>query len=151
MRKILVVLGLLVFLGCDNGNSNDRNPYLRETAFTFEVNLNLPLYNSLTTIGNAIYIDNPNVGVRGIFVINAGIGVGNNTFLAWEASCPNHTPNSCSTMALVGGTSCTCSCEDYEYTLFTGQLLTEPQGEERVYGLLNYQTRVNGNIITIFN
>jgi nitrite reductase/ring-hydroxylating ferredoxin subunit len=151
MRKIFLVLGLFIFISCDNNSSGDRNPFLRETSFSFDINLNLPLYSGLTTIGNAVYINNPNVGVRGIFVINAGIGIGNNSYLAWEASCPNHTPNSCSTMTLVGGTNCICSCEDYEYTLFTGQLLTEPNGEGNVYGLLNYQTRVNGNIITVFN
>ncbi|XLS28821.1 hypothetical protein ACJD0Z_16685 [Flavobacteriaceae bacterium M23B6Z8] len=151
MRKFLLVLGILALLSCDNGGSGDRNPFLREASFTFEINLNLPLYSGLTTIGNAVYINNPNVGTRGIFVINAGAGIGNNGYLAWEASCPNHNPNSCSTMTLKGGTNCICACEEYEYTLFTGQLLSDPIGEGRVYGLLNYQTRVNGNIITVFN
>lgn len=151
MRKILLLAGLLIVLACDNNGNGNRNPFLQEVSFSFEMNLNLPQFSPLTTIGNAIYISNPNVGIRGIFVINAGIGVGNNTFLAWEASCPNQTPNSCSTMELVGGTNVICPCDNYEYTLFTGQLLTEPEGEERVFGLLNYQTRVNGNVITVFN
>ncbi|WP_340067134.1 hypothetical protein [Ascidiimonas aurantiaca] len=151
MKKILWVLGLAIVLSCDNGGGGDRNPFLREIAFSFEINLNLPLYSGLTTIGNAVYIGNTGVGSRGIFVINAGSGLGNNGYLAWEASCPNHTPNNCSTMTIEGGTNCVCSCEGYEYTLFTGQLLSEPVSEERTFGLLNYQTRVNGNIITVFN
>ena len=151
MKKILWLLGLAIVLSCDNGGGGNRNPFLREVAFSFEIDLNLPLYSGLTTIGNAIYIGNTGVGIRGIFVINAGSGIGNNNYLAWEANCPNQTPNNCSTMTITGGTNCVCPCDNYEYTLFTGQLLSEPVGEERTFGLLNYQTRVNGNIITVFN
>ncbi len=138
----------LLFIACSGDSSSDRNPFLQEIGFRFEINLNLPLYNSLNTIGNAVYIGNSGVGTRGIFVINTGLG--NNPFFAWEASCPNHAPNNCSTMTIDGGTNCVCACEDYEYSLFNGQLLSEPQAE-RTYGLLNYRTTIVGDIVTISN
>ncbi|NER14567.1 hypothetical protein GWK08_14020 [Leptobacterium flavescens] len=146
MKKFLMVFVLAAVLSC-SGDSTDRNPFLREVNFSFEVNLNLPLYSSLNTTGNAVYIGNQGVGIRGVFVINTGFG----NFLAWEASCPNQAPSGCSTMNIQGGTMAVCPCDDFEYSLFNGQLLTETPGNERRFGLLNYRTRVNDNIVIISN
>ena len=133
-------------VSCDN-SSTHRNPYLREANFTFEVNLNLPLYGSLNTPGNAIYIDNSNVGLRGVIVFNAGFG----SFFAWEASCPNHIPNQCSTMIIEGGVTCKCSCEGYTYSLSNGVPLSDPVEDKKLYGLLNYRVDVQGNVLFISN
>ncbi|GGW46526.1 Rieske (2Fe-2S) protein [Arenibacter certesii] len=145
MKPILALLILGVFLSCDKNNS-DRNPYLQEISFRFPLNLNLPLYSPLTNTGNAVYIGNTAVGTRGVFVINTGF----NSFLAWEASCPNHAPNNCSTMNLKGQTV-TCSCEGYEYNLFTGQLMNRPDDGKRYHDLLFYQATYSGNTVIISN
>jgi len=86
------------------------------------------------------------VGTRGVFIINAGF----NQFRAFEASCPNHAPNSCSTMTLDGQVA-TCACEDYQYSLFTGQQLSRPEDGNRYYDMLEYRATFNGNIVTISN
>lgn len=145
MKKWLSALILFISIGCSN-TDGERNPFLGEQGFSFDINLNLPLYAQLTNDGGAIYIGS-NTGIRGIFVINSGFG----NFLAWEASCPNHTPNSCSTMALFGGTNVRCSCENFEYSLFNGALLNPPDNGSRVYPLLNYRVTRNGNNLRVFN
>ncbi|MEJ2162734.1 MAG: hypothetical protein P8X60_05275, partial [Robiginitalea sp.] len=123
-----------------------RNPYLRELSFRFEINLNLPLYSPLTTIGNPVYIGNTGVGIRGDYVMNTGFDI----FRAFEASCPNHAPNTCST-TINEGQNARCACEDYEYSLFTGQQLNRPDDDNRYYDMLEYRANLSGNTVLISN
>ena len=145
MKYLLSCLLMVSLLSCDNDRT-DRNPFLQETNFRFDINLNLPLYSPLTNPGSAIYIDAQGVGTRGVFVINSG----NGQFLAWEASCPNHVPNNCSTMEL-SAPIVTCSCENYSYNLFNGQQQNRPDDGNRYYDLLFYQTSFSGNTVVISN
>jgi nitrite reductase/ring-hydroxylating ferredoxin subunit len=145
MRLAYFFLATLVFLACSN-DGGDRNPYLPEIGFRFDINLNLPLYSPLTNTGNAVFIGTQGVGVRGVFVMNTGF----NVYRAFEASCPNHPPSSCSTMELNGQTAL-CNCDEYEYSLFTGQLISEPEGGNRFYNMLEYRASQNGNVVVISN
>ncbi len=138
MRFFSFMLIFSLLLSCESERT-ERNPYLNEIGFRFDLNLNLPLYSPLTTIGNAIYVGNNAAGIRGIFVIQSSI----DQFRAFEASCPNHAPSTCSTMVLNGQTV-TCSCEDYSYLLFTGGM-QNPPSDKRFYNLLEYRTSFNGS------
>jgi nitrite reductase/ring-hydroxylating ferredoxin subunit len=149
MRSYLVLLLLVLVFACDT-NTTNRNPFLQEFSFRFDINTNLPLYSALTNEGSAIYIGNEQAGTRGIFVIKTLASL--NGYRAFEASCPNHLPNNCSTMTLDNSrNSVTCSCEDYNYTLFTGQLLNAPDDGSRFYNMLEYRVNASGNIISITN
>ncbi len=145
MKRISGLLFLLFLFACENNGTN-RNPYLQEINFRFDANLNLPLYSPLTNTGSAVLVTTDGVGTQGIFIINAGF----NQFRAFEASCPNHAPNNCSTMTLNGQVA-TCSCEDYEYSLFTGQMLNRPDDGNRYYDMLEYRTSYGGNSVTVTN
>ena len=145
MRAFYVLLFLMLSLSCDSDPVN-RNPFLQEVSFRFELNLNLPLYNNLNNIANPVYVGNASVGIRGAFVIRSGP----DTFLAFEASCPNQIPSSCSTMTLEG-VNVVCPCDDFEYNLLTGQLLNRPDDGERYYDLLFYQAVLVGNSVIISN
>lgn len=145
MIRNLSILYLLIFISCSNDGTN-RNPYLLEVNFRFDANLNLPTYNPLTNIGSAVFVPNEGVGTKGVFIINTGF----DQFRAFEASCPNHAPNECSTMTLDGQTV-TCSCENYEYSLFTGQLLERPEDGKRYYDMLEYRASLSGNSVVVSN
>ncbi len=145
MKLRLSLIILMLCLACDNDPTN-RNPFLQEVSFRFDLNLNLPLYNNLNNIGNPVYVGNDAVGTRGAFVMKTGL----DTYLAFEASCPNHAPNNCSTMTL-DGQNVVCSCEDFTYSLFTGQQLNRPDDGERYYDLLFYRTSQSGSSVVIFN
>ncbi|WP_422349282.1 Rieske (2Fe-2S) protein [Flagellimonas sp.] len=145
MKYIWGCLLLFFLISCESDSTN-RNPYLQEVNFRFDLNLNLPLYNDLNNIGNPVYVGNNGVGTRGAFVMRTGL----DTFFAFEASCPNHTPNSCSTMT-IDGQNVTCSCEDFTYSLFTGQQLNRPDDGTRYYDLLFYRATQSGNVVTISN
>ena len=149
MNKILGLILLVLVFACDT-NSTTRNPYLQEFGFRFDINTNLPLYSSLTNEGSAIYIDGNQAGTRGIFVIKTQAAFAG--YRAFEASCPNHTPNNCSTMTLDNSqNTVTCSCEEYNYSLFTGQLLNAPEGGAKYYNMLEYRVSASGNIVSITN
>ncbi len=145
MRHFWVVLTLCLMISCSKDRAT-RNPYLQEIGFRFDVNLNLPLYSPLTNPGNAIFISSQGVGTKGVFVINTGF----NVFRAFEASCPNHAPNDCSTMAL-DGQNALCACEEYEYSLFTGQQLNRPDDGQRYFDMLEYTASSSGNVVSISN
>ncbi len=145
MLRVLTISLLLSLFSCEN-DRGDRNPYLQEIGFRFDMNLNLPLYSPLTNLGNAVFIDNARVGIRGAFVMQSSI----DQYRVFEASCPNHVPNDCSTMILNGQTA-TCSCEGYEYSLFTGQLINRPDDGNRYYDMLEYRATQSGNVVVISN
>ncbi len=145
MKHFLVPALLSIVFSCSSDRTN-RNPYLQEVGFAFELNLGLPLYSNLNSIGNPIYVGNTGVGTRGIFVMKSGL----DSFYAFEASCPNHVPNDCSTMEL-DGQNVVCSCEGYAYSLFTGQQLDRPDDGGRYYDLLFYRATLRGNSVIVSN
>ena len=144
-RPLILLFTVVLLLCCDNDNPR-RNPYLQEIGFRFEINLNLPLYSPLTTVGNPVFIGNEGVGIRGVYVMNTGFDI----FRAFEASCPNHAPNSCSTMTNVGQNA-QCACEDFEYSLFTGQQLNRPDDEVQYFDMLEYRASLTGSTVLISN
>ncbi len=146
MKYLPYLFILTLFLGCSK-DSVERNPFLPDVSFRFDLNLNLPLYNDLNNIGNPIYVGNNGVGIRGVFVMRIGSG---DQFVAWEANCPNHAPNDCSTMTLEGQ-NVRCPCDDFEYNLFFGQLLNPPEDGSRFFNLKPYRAVLAGNSVVVSN
>ena len=132
-----------IFIRCSKDSLN-RNPFLNELDFEFSINLNLPLYNDLKFTGGSVMINE--FGHRGIILYN----INNNNYLAWEASCPNHKPNSCSKTKILGSLT-KCDCENYQYSLATGQLLNPSLDDTNQYPMINYGVRISGNNLVIYN
>jgi nitrite reductase/ring-hydroxylating ferredoxin subunit len=61
------------------------------------------------------------------------------------AACPNQALSACSTMTLKG-INVVCSCDNNEYSLFTGL----SQGGSQ-YPLKQYRVEVNGTILRVYN
>ena len=143
-KKKYLVSGLLFLLmGCST-RPLERNPYLPDLRFSIPINLNLPQYDDLRFAGGALLL--PNQGHKGIIVFN----LNGNSYLAWEASCPNHLPNNCSQTEIVGVLA-ECPCENYQYSLATGQLLNPEEEEDTPYSMLMYQAILRGNTLEISN
>lgn len=141
MKKTILFAALLLILSsCSKNNSDINCNYLLDVGVSTTLNLNLPQYSPLQFISNAVYV--PGHGNKGLIVINTGTG-----FSAWDASDPNHSPNTCSTIDIVGIEG-VCSCEDNTYSLFTGQPLNNP---DLTCGLKPYRVQQNGNNLLIFN
>lgn len=142
MKKIIFsCLMLSIFVSCSKNNSDVNCNYLLNVGVNATLNLNLPQYSQLAFISNAVYVSG--FGNKGIIVINTGTG-----FRAWDASDPNHTPNSCSTLSIESAEA-VCGCDDGNtYSLFTGQPLNNP---ELTCGLKEYRVEQSGNSLLISN
>lgn len=140
MKKLVPLLALFSLFSCSSDNVRYKNPYLPSYSFSIDINLGLPTYNGLTIPMNPVYVNNGTSGVRGLIVMR----VSSTDYRAWEASCPNHAPSSCSTMQIEGLTA-VCSCEENTYSLFDG---TGPYE----YGMMPYRVQVvNANAIRVYN
>lgn len=138
MKKIIALVFLIVtFYGCDSGSVNYRNPYLPNYPVDLPINLNLPQYTNLQFAGN--YIVDFSQGIRGIVVFNTGTG-----YTAFDVACPNQDLSSCSTMT-ISVPNAVCSCDDAQYSLFTGIA----PGKD--YPMKPYRVQINGNNLYITN
>tara|TARA_B100001059_G_scaffold93671_1_gene92976 strand:+ start:755 stop:1210 length:456 start_codon:yes stop_codon:yes gene_type:complete len=136
----------LSFLSVYNCGENpiDRNPYLVDIKFQREFNLSLPLYSNLNYVGGSLLIED--VGINGIILFN----LNGSSFLAWEATCPNHLPKSCSKLG-IEGVLAVCSCESFQYSLATGQLLNPNEELTPPQSLLFYQVENYNGILSVRN
>lgn len=141
MTKYLFLIFGIALLSCSgDNNNNSENPYLTRVSFQYEINLALPQFDNLRFPGGSVYVASG--GVRGFFVYNLSAS----DYRAWEASCPNHSPNDCSTMEISGALA-ECSCEEYQYSLATGQILSG----ENLYGMLNYRVSGGNGVLVVSN
>jgi len=144
MKKPLYYSLLLVLftMSCSKSNVNNRNcRFLLNIGVNTSINLNVLPYSSLQFVSNSVYV--PNAGNGGIIVTNSGTG-----FLAWDASDPNHSPNTCSKLE-INGLEGTCGCSDANvYSLITGQPLSDP---DLNCGLKAYRVEQSGSDLIISN
>lgn len=139
MKKHLILFILLpLFFGCSDSGFNNKNPYLPNYTFTIDINMNLPAYSNLKFPSNAV--NYAGAGVNGIYIFNTGSG-----YNAFDAACPNQAISACSTMTLKG-INVVCTCDNQEYSLFTGL----SQGGLK-YPLKQYRVEVNGTMLRVYN
>ena len=139
MKHVLILIVILI-CSCSKNEIN-RNPYLQNISFEKTINLNLPQYDDLNYNGGAVYLNSG--GIKWLILFNFS-----NQIFAWEASCPNQYPSSCSTMK-IDGVQTVCNCDDYKYSLATGQLLSS--SETNSYPMKLYFSEKNGNSVRISN
>ena len=121
-----------------------RNPYLVDIRFQRDLNLSLPLYNGLNYVGGSMLI--PDLGINGVIIFN----LNNSSYLAWEATCPNHAPKNCSSLS-IEGVLAVCSCEEFRYSLATGQILNPDENLNPPQNLLFYQVQNLNGTLRVFN
>jgi len=140
MKRILFLLITLTLWACPSDDGYTRNPYLQQTSFSYDINMNLPTYNALQFPSNYVILDN--LGINGVIVFNTGSG-----YVAFERSCANHSLQSCSVLT-VNGLEATCQCNDAtKYSIYTGQIING-SGD---YGLLSYRVEQSGDMLRISN
>lgn len=116
MKKIIFLAFIaMTFTNCTKETVRYKNPNIPNYSFSTTINANLPSYSGLNSPVNPIYISQDGVGVNGIIVMK----VSETDFRAWEANCPNHPISSCARMK-INGINAKCSCDDAEFSIFTG-------------------------------
>jgi hypothetical protein len=140
MKNWLFYISLTLLFACSEGTQRNNNPYLPNYGFSITINKNLPQYNGLNSPINPIVIRESTAGISGIIAMK----ISDNDYRAWELSCPNQVPASCSVMT-INGLNAKCGCVDlYEYSLFTG-IGNAP------YPMKPYRIEVLGDLIRIYN
>lgn len=142
MKKYFSFLVFVFLWSCNGDNFNNNNPYLPNVNFSVDINTSFPSYNALQFPSNPVYIAITGAGVQGIIVMKTG---GGNSYVAWEASCPNQYPTTCSRLT-ISGSNAKCSCDTFLYSLFTGLC-----DQKNKYSLKPYRVEANGNIIRVYN
>jgi len=144
MNKILLIVVVSLFvISCDSDDNRLDNPFLNPGSFNFEVNLDLPQFNSLKFPGNSEVITTQGAGIKGLVVSN----LGNSQYVAFELSDPNIPPSNCSALSINGGNAESNCDNDNVYSIATGQQIKGEGG----YPLLRYQVAVQGNLLFISN
>ena len=141
MKKLIALfIAIITIAACskDSGRRN-RNPNIPSYSFNVELNLNLPLYSDLKYVNQAKMINLSGAGLNGIIVFNTD---GNN-FNAFEATCPNQIPTTCSKLT-IDGIYAVCPCDNVKYSLFDGY-------GEAEYPMLSYRVEIIGDILKISN
>ena len=138
-----IFFSFFLLLGCGKENL-DKNPYLISSKFNLEINLNLPQYDQLRYAGGAMKIDQG--GINGILIFN----VNGENFMAWEATCPNHLPEECSKLEILGLLS-KCKCENFKYSLASGQLINPSEDIKTHYPMFNYHAIFSNNQLILSN
>lgn len=140
MKRYFFLVFAIIILGCDKDSKVSDNPYLQNFSFSTVVNLNLPSNNQLLYVGSPVLITDAGAGIKGIFVMRVGAA---NDYRAYEASCPSHYPSECSLMS-INGINAKCSCENFEYSLYTGL-------GNGSYPLKQYRIEVLGSNLRVYN
>jgi hypothetical protein len=142
MRTAL--LSILVFVVLSSSSCRQRLHPVPDIPFNINIDINLPTYSGLQSIGGSTYIDN--IGVKGVVVYRRSM----DEFVAFDRM---------STAA--GGDTCTGlfvdpdnllilldPCTPSKFSLFDGSLITGPAE----WGLRSYRVVFNGvNVLNIQN
>lgn len=143
MKKTLFFAGIFLILSCSSDDNRDNNQFLPPSSVNYQINLNLPQFNSLKFPSNHLVDNSENGSIKGVIIYN----IDNTQYAAFELSDPNHSPSSCSTQTIDGITA-TCNCDDgNSYNIVTGQQ-TSGDGQ---FGLRRYNVRREGNTLFISN
>lgn len=135
-KTTLLSLFCMLLFSCSDNQIKNNNPYLPNYSFAVEVNMNLPLYSSLLYPSNGVIYTGK--GIKGIIIFNTGSG-----YNAFDAACPNQIPTACAAMT-IKGINAVCSCDEVEYSLFTGLGSKE-------YPLKQYRVEQNGSVLRVYN
>ncbi|MBQ0734604.1 hypothetical protein [Aquimarina celericrescens] len=145
MKKILFLVCFILILSCSS-DDGERNTFLPNVSFNFQINLNLPEYVNLRVPGGIFVDRTAGRGIKGVIIYNQN----DQQFFAYELSDPNLDPNlECSTLSGTGTRfSSTCDGKEniYDVAAFGQQI----KGEGG-FPLLGYRAVKEGNTVFVSN
>lgn len=134
---LIFICGLLILSSCKPDMSDDPIPF--QPFSSILINLNLPEYNDLRTVGGYKYI---NGGVRGIILYHASA----TTYIAYERNCSYQPNSACATVDVhISTLYMNDPCCGSSFNFSTGA----PSGGVAWRPLRQYETLVTGNELTI--
>ncbi len=132
---------LMLFQSC--GNREETVSCFPNVSVNVVLNLNLPAYYNLQTIGGWIYVNEQNSGTKGLIIVKTSSG-----FKIYDRNAPHICPESNTTLQVVNDIKIVCPKDQAEWILLTGQPTSVAQIAPKTYP---YSYDAATNVISIYN
>jgi len=137
LTSFLISFAVLVLTGCSPNISDDPIPYVPFPTLT--ININLPEYTNLRTLG---YAEIDDIGVKGVIVYR----VSSTSYVAYERNCSYKPLEACATVGIDASNLYMIDyCCNSKFDFATGN----PIGGPAWRPLRKYETSVTGSSLTI--
>jgi len=136
MRIRILTLIFLLFFSCQK-----EEDYIQNVIVDVDLNLTLPEFSHLQTVGNYVFI---NGGVKGIIVYHQAFDI----YKTYDRNCSYQPSTVCAIIDSVNSSIAICSCCDSKFLLDqNGQTIDGPA----LLPLKQYPNNLSGDFLYIFN
>ena len=140
----LAFIGLISGLFLSFTSCVEEEPKIVPDVYVYiSLNLDLPSYNALNSVNNAIKIPNEGYNKNGVIVYRYSM----EEFYAFDATCPQHIDVSTSVNLDDNGTAGTATCPHCQTVYYFASLGYPSSG----YALKRYSVSFSGRIVTVSN
>ncbi len=140
LLTIILIFSLLNMHSC-----TDRQETVRcfpETPINVVLNLNLPAYFNLQTVGDWIYVNEQQSGTRGLIVVRTTTG-----YKVYDRNAPHICPDGNTTLSVQDNIKITCPKDGAEWILLTGEPTKVATVPPKTYP---YSYDRNSNILSVY-
>lgn len=149
-KKIASSLALFLIINVlsINNSCSERNETVScfpNSTISVQLNLSLPLYYKLQTVGSWVYVNEVGAGTRGLIVVRTTSG-----FKVYDRNAPHLCPDTDTTLEVKNDTSVYCPKDGSQWILITGQPTDNSVAKiaPKTYG---YSYNAASNILDIYN
>ncbi|GGG66832.1 hypothetical protein [Epilithonimonas arachidiradicis] len=144
----LFALFLIISVLSINNSCSERNETVScfpNSTIAVQLNLTLPLYYKLQTVGSWVYVNEVGAGTRGLIAVRTTSG-----FKVYDRNAPHICPDTDTTLEVKNDTSIYCPKDGSQWILITGQPTDNSVAKiaPKTYG---YSFDANTNILSIYN
>ena len=133
-RKLIIIL--LLFISC-----GDSNEYIQNVYLDIEIDLSLPEFSNLNTVGNSMFLEGGN---KGIIIYSFS----NYEYKIYDRNCSYEPSLSCSYIDSINSSIAFCGCCSSAFLLDqNGSAANSPA----ILPLKQYNYSLNNTILNIYN
>ena len=136
---IILIFSLLNLHSC--ADRRETVSCFPETPINVVLNLNLPAYFNLQSVGGWIYVDEQQSGTRGLIVVRTTTG-----YKVYDRNAPHICPDANTTLNVVENIKITCAKDGAEWILLTGEPIKIATVPPKTYP---YSYDRNSNILSV--
>jgi len=137
MKIRILVLCFLLFFACQK-----EEDYIQHVMVDYNLNLSLPEYSDLQTVGNYIFIEDE--GVKGIIVYRQDF----NTYKTYDRNCSYQPSLTCAKIDSVNSSIAICKCCNSMFLLGQNGVIA---GGPALLPLKQYPNNLSGDFLYIYN
>ena len=135
MKIRILALFCLLFFSCQK-----EEDYIQNVVVDINLNLTLPEFSDLQTVGNSVFI---NGGVKGIIVYRQGF----DSYKTYDRNCSFEPSLSCAIIDSVNSSIAICKCCNSKFLLSDGTPFDGPA----LLPLKKYQNNLSEDFLYIYN